>query len=305
MAAIIMSSAFLRLTTMGIGCEPWPACYGQTRAENSAQANQSTIGVSSGVGIARLLHRASAMLVAVLAVLVFLLSLVQGVRTRGNVALASIALVLTVMLAVVGRVSATLLVPAVGMANLLGGFAMLACFWLLHLNNLPRAQTTNSRSTRYRSMALVVLAVFVTQTATGALITVTYSATLCPSLWVCDGAPIGTSTLVSRLDPFAKLQADTAGKVIPAMAAADVQSVHRVSGGVTAALIAALGVWLLLAVRQRALGLGLLILGCTEAALGLVMATHDFPLVAALAHNSVAAVLLLMLLTLAWRGTAR
>jgi cytochrome c oxidase assembly protein subunit 15 len=89
------------------------------------------------------------------------------------------------------------------------------------------------------------------------------------------------------------------------MAAADVQSVHRVSGGVTAALIAALGVWLLLAVRQRALGLGLLILGCTEAALGLVMATHDFPLVAALAHNSVAAVLLLMLLTLAWRGTAR
>jgi cytochrome c oxidase assembly protein subunit 15 len=181
---------------------------------------------------------------------------------------------------------------------------MLACFWLLRLNNLPRAQTTNSRNTRYRSMALVALAVFVIQTATGALITVTYSATLCPSLWVCDGTPIGDSSRGRGFDPFAKLQADTAGKVIPAMAAADVQSVHRVSGGVTAALIAVLGVWLLFAVRQRALGLGLLVLGSAEATIGLVMATHDFPLVAAMAHNSVAAVLLLMLLTLAWRGAA-
>ena len=305
MAAIIISSAFLRLTTMGVGCEPWPACYGQTKTENSVRTTQSPRGLSTGIDSARLLHRASAMLVAVLAVFVVLLSLMPGVRTRSNVALASITLVLTVLLAVVGRVSATLLVPAVGMANLLGGFAMLACFWLLRMNNRPRTQITNARGAHYRSMALVVLAVFVAQTATGALNTVTYSATLCPSLWVCDGAQIGASERASDFDPFAKLQADAAGRVVPAVAAAKVQSVHRFSGGATAALIAAFGIWLALAARRRALGLALTILGSSEAAIGLAMATHDFPLIGALAHNAVAAALLLMLLALAWRGAVR
>jgi cytochrome c oxidase assembly protein subunit 15 len=305
MAAIIVSSAFLRLTSMGIGCEPWPECYGRIEVQDTSRSTASIGKSASSVTMTRLLHRVAAMLVAILAILVLLLSLVRGVRSRTNLALALSALALTAMLAIVGRISTTLLVPAVGVTNLLGGFGLLACFWMLRLNNLPNSPVANTGAARSRTVAIVGLVIFVLQAATGALISVTYSAALCPSLWICDDAGVETADQGTRFEPFAPLPMDATGKVAPANAMADVQAAHRVSGAITAALIAALGAWLAMCCAQPALGAGLLVLGLSEAAIGVMMATHDFPLAAAMAHNFVAAALLLFLVTLLWRSYTR
>jgi cytochrome c oxidase assembly protein subunit 15 len=249
------------------------------------------------VTIARLLHRAAAMLVAILAVLTLLLSLMREVRNRINVTLAMCVLASTVMLAAVGRMSATLLVPATGIANLLGGFGMLACFWILWLHNASRgfATTADRARKRRQRVAGCTLLLCIVQAAAGALISVSYSATLCSSLWICDG---GDGLRMPSL--LAAQPVDAGGKVIATPAWGGVQALHRIGGVVTAALIAWFGVWVAQSGIHRALGFGLLGLAFAEAGIGILMATHDFPVLAAMAHNAVAALLLLMLVTLAW-----
>ena len=67
--------------------------------------------------------------------------------------------------------------------------------------------------------------------------------------------------------------------------------------------IMGLGGWIVLRLRQPRLGWTLLALGAAEISLGILMTTFDFPLLAALSHNAVAAGLLLLLVTLAWRDS--
>jgi cytochrome c oxidase assembly protein subunit 15 len=127
MAAIILSSAFLRLTTMGIGCEPWPACYGQLKSASATPAEQVSGADSSSSGralVASCIGHAG----GYLAVLIFLLTLVRGVRSRVTHRACAIAIVLTVVLAVVRECDA---IGSRG-GELLGGFSMLACFWMLY-----------------------------------------------------------------------------------------------------------------------------------------------------------------------------
>lgn len=299
MAAIIVSSAYLRLTTMGIGCEPWPACYGRLQTPAPARAEKSH---ATSVTIARLLHRAAAMLVAILAVLTLLLSLVSTVRSARNVSLATGIVVLTFMLAAVGRVSATLLVPAVGVANLLGGFGLLACFWALHLDNRGN-EPRGCAPKRVRSVAGIMLLLFALQAAAGALNSVTYSADVCPSLWVCT-APQEPGN-ARGLNVFEAQPVDADGKVVAAPAAAGIQTAHRVLGIASAALFALFGLWLLTRFpAQRAGGACLLALASIEGAIGVVMAAHGFPLIAAITHNAAAAALMLVLVGLAWPRTS-
>ena len=300
MAAIIVSSAYLRLTTMGIGCDPWPACYGHVQKSVQAAQPHATDLTPLSVKVARLAHRASAMLVAILAVLTVLLGRMRAARSAHNTALTVTLLGLTIVLAAVGRMSATLLVPAVGIVNLLGGFGLLACFWALRLNNDDRPHTAAGAGKPMYRMAAICLTVFVLQAAIGALISVTYSAALCPSLWVCDPS----RAQAAGLDLFTAQPVDATAKVLPARAAASVQTTHRVLGVAAAALFALFGVWLMRAAVTRVLGGLLAALALIEAAVGIVMASHDFPLLAAMLHNALGALLLIVLVSLAWPGVA-
>ena len=296
MAAIIVSSAYLRLTTMGIGCEPWPACYGRIQAPTASVQTPTAETQPASVKLARLAHRAAAMLVAILAVLTLLLSLTRTVRSVRNVALSVTILALTVMLAAIGRLSATLLVPAVGVANLLGGFALLACFRSLQLNNGDDRDREETIPIRLRWMTGLLLLVFVLQAAAGALISVTYSAALCRSLWSCDAPP----DPARDLQLFEPQPLDAHRKVVAAPAAASLQKGHRVSGVASAALFALFGLWLLRVPACRRSGAALLSFASIEGAIGILMATHDFPLAAAMTHNAVAACLLVVLVGLVW-----
>jgi len=298
MAAIIVSSAYLRLTSMGIGCEPWPGCYGRIQAPTPATQPRAADANSSSVRIARLLHRAAAMLVAIVAVMTLLLSLTASERRPRTVCIAASILALTVMLAAVGRMSATLLVPAVGIANLLGGFGLLACFWLLRLDG--RNETHSRVPPRIRRIAGCMLLVFALQAAAGALISVTYSADLCASLWLCDAAQAPSRAL----HVFEAQQLDETGKVIAVPAVAGVQTAHRVLGIAAAGLFALFGLWLVSSSTQRLHGAALLALAAIEAAIGIAMAAHGFPLLAAMTHNAIAAALLLVLVSVAWPRTS-
>lgn len=117
MAVTIVLSAAMRLSQAGLGCEPWPACFGQA----AAQATSAT-----GLALARLLHRAAASIVLVLVIVLVLATLTLRPRLvdAGRVALT--LLLLTLLLALLGATMRGSTAVPVVLGNLLGGFLMLA-----------------------------------------------------------------------------------------------------------------------------------------------------------------------------------
>lgn len=176
--AIITSSAFIRHAQGGLGCEGWPACYRHVpsgaapavlaapdasvpaSAESTASAalTASTIAApdaarrqaapkahtASPISTARLVHRASAAAVGLLAIALA----VFGWNSFGPAqrAASMLALAITAGLAWLGRYTPHAL-PAVTVGNVLGGLTLAAAFALV-----AAARNDNARSAvRFRN----------------------------------------------------------------------------------------------------------------------------------------------------------
>lgn len=118
--AITSLSAYIRLSKVGLGCQPWPACYAQTLEQPEASAPAQ----SASVALARMAHRviASASLVVVLA----LWAIAWRWRLPLQARMAAQLCIVAMVLAVLGRWSAQSQLWAVTLGNILGGFMMLA-----------------------------------------------------------------------------------------------------------------------------------------------------------------------------------
>ena len=144
MLAVTLLSAFVRLASLGPGCEPWPACYHErpTMSERfSAEA-----AVSPAVEVARGAHRvaASTVLVVVIVLLVLSLGPRPYLQREGRHAMA--LLLLAVFLAVLGRWSSGAPSPGVVLGNLLGGFLMFALCVRLALPNTAHSGSSYESS---------------------------------------------------------------------------------------------------------------------------------------------------------------
>jgi len=293
MAAIIASSAYLRLTSIGIGCEPWPECYGKL-----ATLQTTGIDLGTATGIARLLHRISAMAVAFVVVFALVLALARAPRNLGNVLITVGLAILTLVLAVVGRQSAGTVVPLIGLINLFGGFAMLAQFGLLWARNRHPLRQLSER--RFGRIWLVpVLIAVALQVALGALVSVTYSAFSCAELLTCDMRSGSLPAALAAFTPGVPLAIATDGRVLAPVGAAELQLIHRVLGVGLGGAIVLLGACAAWGQSRKVQGLRLAMLGGGVTALGIAMVLSGFALIAALAHNLAAAALVLVLIVTA------
>lgn len=295
MVAIVASSAYLRLTSMGVGCEPWPACYGRVGA-----AAASGIDLGTASGIARLLHRVSAMAVAFVAAFVLLVALTRPARTFGNVVTAVGLCLCTALLAIVGRQSAGSLIPLVGLVNLIGGFGMLVLFGLLWALNREGAPAGLPVAARPVAFTLIGLAM--AQIALGALVSVTYSAPACSGLIACEAPAEGMTAALAAFQPSAPLTIDDAGRVLAPIGASSLQWLHRVLGWLLGAGLALGGVLLAVLGRRRRLGAWIALLAACVAAVGTLMVISAYPLPAVMAHNLCAAALLFSLIVASVRA---
>lgn len=130
MLATIALSAFMRLSSNGLGCADWPACYGQS-AREAAEALvsgqiQAGAGGSTAVAVARVLHRIVASVVLILVITLTLATLATKPRLPREGPLSMALLLLALGLAALGVVTAGATLPAVTVGNLMGGFVMLA-----------------------------------------------------------------------------------------------------------------------------------------------------------------------------------
>jgi heme a synthase len=276
---ITATSAFIRLSQSGLSCSNWPACYGV-----QVETATGELAEDSRVFIARVLHRIAASVAGIL----FLVIAVMGWdRWRGDSrrAVAVMLVLLAGLLAWLGKYTPSAL-PAVMLANLLGGMALLGLLaWLWQSDSRGGAPPARLRLWTLAALALVAL-----QIALGGLIGARVAALACTGLPGCGGAFWPQNVDWRVFDPL--LPNENLGDASRQVS----HLVHRLVAVLLAALLAWIG-WRHARLRgaQQTLGIALLALIAIQIALGAAMLLAGFPVALAVFHNTLAALVLIVL----------
>lgn len=288
---VICISAFIRLSGAGLGCSPWPQCYGQALRDQQHGISLSPDSqASTSITVARFAHRLLAtLLLPIMLVLVVGGFTMQPRRWEGRW-VSLMALLLVLFLAVLGRWTAGARMPAVALGNLLGGFLLLALCWRMAISGRSRP-VEYSLSRQARVWRIVAVVILLSQVLLGGLISSSFAGLSCPNFTDCSMPALGQWNV---LNPMREPHFDP--NILPVNAeGALVNVLHRWGAAATALVVMAAAITLLRS-RRRLAGLTLLVLMGTEAALGLALIQNSLPLAIAVAHNAVAALLLATLL---------
>ncbi|OGI42900.1 MAG: hypothetical protein A2150_04900 [Candidatus Muproteobacteria bacterium RBG_16_64_11] len=280
-----------------------------------------------------MIHRYAAGTLGLLIVLLAVLSF-RG-RRRGSWRrwLAGFLVVLVIFQALLGMWTVTLqLKPVVVMGHLLGGLALLASLWWLVLREQQRWKPVSGPAAllrRLRPRAWIALALVTLQIVLGGWTSANYAALACPDFPTCQGLWWPNVDFLDGFTPWRGLGVNYEGGVLNLAAATAVHMAHRLG-----ALIVLLYVgWLALhLMRERAglhlirqderaqraglhlirqderaqraglhlcrYGLAMLVALLAQVALGVMNVLMLLPLPVAVAHNGVAVLLLLSVVTL-------
>ena len=306
---VIVFGAFVRLSNAGLSCPDWPTCYGHmtwpTQEHEVASANNAFPDrpVESGKAWREQVHR---ILVGGLSLLTFALAGWAWWRRRDLRGLSTApvaAAVVIVFQALLGMWTVTLkLLPAVVMAHLLGGmllFALLA-YTALRLSIAPAG---NADTTRLRRLSLLALGVLALQIALGGWTSSNYAALACGNDFPkCLGFWWPPTDFREGFVLWRGIGANYEGGVLDTAARSAIQLTHRIGALLTFLVIGAVAVTATRRVATRAFGaiVGFLLL--LQIALGIGNVVLGLPLQVAIAHNGVAALLMVALLAVLVRG---
>jgi cytochrome c oxidase assembly protein subunit 15 len=297
MLLVAALSAYLRLDKAGLGCEPWPSCYGQALRESQRGAEEPpgtakregapvvAREVTREVALARLAHRlvASAALVWVIVLLISLLT--TRPRPRGRLALAWGLLALALFLSALGLRTGASRLPAVALGNLLGGVAMLALAWRLAAPAKPTPDADDARLSRWTAWALIVLVV---QLVLGGLVSTSFAALSCTDLVDCARRVAELGWPWRRLDPWLEPVFATSTRLPINPGGSLAQLLHLGWAFVVSAFALAV-CWQAFVRGHVRTALGFLLLLVLQLNTGLWSLTPALPLSAALMHNLIAA----------------
>jgi cytochrome c oxidase assembly protein subunit 15 len=306
---VVVFGAFVRLSNAGLSCPDWPTCYGHmtwpTQEHEVASANNAFPDrpVESGKAWREQVHR---ILVGGLSLLTFALAGWAWWRRRdlrGLSAAPVAAAVVIVFQALLGMWTVTLkLLPAVVMAHLLGGMLLLAllAYTALRLSVAPAGDAGTALLRRLSVLALGVLAL---QIALGGWTSSNYAALACGNDFPkCLGFWWPPTDFREGFVLWRGIGANYEGGVLDTAARSAIQLTHRIGALLT---LLAVGAVAATAARQpatRTYGAIVGILLLLQIALGIGNVVLGLPLQVAIAHNGVAAVLMLALLALLVRS---
>lgn len=294
---LVSLSAYLRLDHSGIGCSPWPSCYGNIGSaaapEGAADTYQRLLReAQQPAARATRLHR---LVASVLGLLILALSLLALLQKRDRM-LSLTLLALTVFLAVLGMRSGGLHDPAVVMGNLVGGFLMLGLLGWLVLRLPPAGQPARNP---LRLAVLAALALLGLQILLGGYTSANFAASACHTVPACNGSYLPGSELLVALDLSRVHAVDSNGFVIGGAERADIHKLHRLTAVlVLLATLAAGSMALRHGQRLRCAGVLVIALVTLEFGLGVAAIVAALPIALAVAHNWLAALLLLALIAL-------
>jgi heme a synthase len=303
---VVQLGALTRLKDAGLGCPDWPGCYGKLTLPN--KSIQLMNGPYSGQKLIpekawpEMIHRYAAATLVILCFAGIVLIIYKYKLPQQPVWIATSLLFLLFLQGLLGKWTVTLrLHPLVVMSHLLGGLGLISLLWLLilRLNQLPIRQSFGEQ--KLRSWAALGLLLIVIQIGLGGWTSANYAAFVCPDFPRCQGQWWPRMNFSEAFHLWLSTNITYEGGILSQTARTAIQMSHRIMAIITSIYLVLL-VYKLFKVTKinflRGLGVLLLFLLVLQISLGTLNILWMLPLPIAMAHNAVAALLLLTILTL-------
>jgi cytochrome c oxidase assembly protein subunit 15 len=309
---VVVFGAYVRLSNAGLGCPDWPGCYGHfgvpQTAEEIAQANIShpQRPVEPAKAWKEMYHR---YLASGLGVLILFLAAISWLNGSANfpVLLPTILVFLVIFQGLLGMWTVTLLVqPIIVTAHLAGGLLTLMLLWWLSLRT---GQWFSGRitppMTRLRPWAWLGLIILTIQVLLGGWTSTNYASAACIEFPTCYGGQwMPHFNLADAFTLWQKLPTNVSsyeGGILENPARVTIHVIHRIGAFVTFIYLLILSLQIMLRaanISQIMLGIFMHLLIFIQAGLGIAIVLNFNQLEVAVAHNKVAALLLLSMVTL-------
>lgn len=307
---VVVIGAWVRLTDAGLGCPDWPGCYGQLIVtESTREAAEAFPERPLDVGKAwrEMIHRYLATGLGLLCLIMAGLAWANRRDPEQPTRLAYVLLALVIFQGLLGMWTVTLLLqPVIVMAHLLGGLATLGLlFWLGEWRRLlssrgglrPPEHAVRTASPGLARAGVTALLILVVQIALGGWTSANYAALACPDFPTCQTRwwpPV--TDFREGFVLWRELGVDYEGGVLDNPSRVAIHFSHRLGAIAATAILGLLG-WMM--VRRPWLRPdGIAVLGALgiQLILGASIIIYSVPLAVAVAHNGVAALLLLTVL---------
>lgn len=310
---VVVLGAYVRLSHAGLGCPDWPGCYGHMDVPKTAEEIQRANAlhpdrpVEAHKAWKEMIHRYFA---GILGLLVFTLAYI-GWRNRRRpgqqVRLPLFLSVLIIFQALLGMWTVTIkLNPTIVMLHLMGGLATLSILWWLVLRQsglLDSWADGLQHAERFRKLALVGLVIVILQLMLGGWTSANYAALHCPDFPTCQGQWLPPTDFGEAFTLWRGTELNFEGGVLDNDARVTIHVMHRLGALITLLFIGSLALMLLLGKAGKSMqkaGLVLMSVLLVQISLGIANVLLSLPLLVAVAHNGVGALLLLTMLTLTY-----
>ena len=299
---VVSVGAYTRLADAGLGCPDWPGCYGfltvpdEATEISTAEARYPEAPVEFAKAWWEMGHRyiAGALLLLVASILF----MAYRAREEEDTPLKLAAVLMFVILwqAAFGAWTVTLkLWPQVVTGHLIGGFTTLSLMWLLFLRQGGLSDMVSALP-RPNWLAKIAFVAVVLQIILGGWVSSNYAALACYDFPSCDGTYTPNIDLQQGFNIFQSVGPNYLGGLMTNEARMAIHWVHRI-GAIVVLLV--VGGLVIQTVKQAAvIGYALLAVLVTQITLGILNVVWVLPLLNATAHNTVGALLLLVLVTI-------
>ena len=307
---VVVVGAYVRLMDAGLGCPDWPGCYGQVTPHHASDEIAKAVarqgGTDGPVSLPKawkeMVHRYLAGTLGVLILSLAAWSWRSRTDARRSRFLATSLMALVVLQAALGMWTVTMLLkPVIVTLHLLGGMATLALLTWLALRGYHESGRSHPRLTAVRAIAALGLLVLVGQIALGGWVSTNYAALACVDFPRCHGLWMPDMDFRHGFQLVRELGMTAAGTHLAYQALTAIHWTHRVGALVTFMFLGALGAALVRLRHMRALAVLLLVLLGAQVTLGITNILAGLPLPVAVAHNALAALLLVTLVVINFR----
>ena len=306
---VIALGAWTRLVDAGLGCPDWPGCYGfvvfpTNEAEIAlAEARYPTFPYDINKAIPEVVHRYFAAALGFLAIIMVYYSFKQN--ENKNIRRWTIGLLIFICCqGLFGYLTVSLLLlPIIVTAHLFGGFTTLTLFFLIFLMSGKFDILEKMAIPKLKTISGIALAVLLFQIFLGVWTSTNYASLACADFPTCQGTYMPEMDFKNGFNLNQEVGPNYLYGLLDNPSRVAIHYSHRVSAILVAVvfLILISKLWFSNA-APLASTIGILLL--TQISLGIINVVYVLPLYVAIAHNLVAALLLLAIFTvnyLAWK----
>ena len=301
---VVVLGAYVRLSDAGLGCPDWPGCYGKMIVPEEALDTAHLYPdrpLEHGKAWKEMIHRYAAGTLGLLILLIAALSWKYRSITNQSVMVPSVLVALVIFQSMLGMWTVTLLLkPVIVMAHLLGGMTILSLLLWFVLEQSNYRNHLDLNNVRFYPWVLAGLIMAVIQISLGGWTSANYAALVCPDFPTCQNTWWPTMDFIEGFKLWHKLGVDYEGGILAGDARTAIHMTHRIGALLALVIIGSVAIR---AISDRnktitCLGVVLLIILLLQVGLGISNVLMRLPLPIAVAHNGMAAILLLTLVAL-------